>query len=194
MADLRRDLMAQIRVVELSGNHTPKELKELLFCERGMHHASIALLCAPQTYEGVLLTVTSFQRYFLETLACYEYLTYWEDLPATCADEPRPLANVMGALTPELEVAIRLFDQGVPVWLVRHASCFPNSTILVHCVEPSLDEMELKLLPGSAVIWGGEGGAFRNRVCQSLRMANIRLGHSAYQALPGRFVTVANQG
>lgn len=52
----------------------------------------------------------------------------------------------------------------------------------------------LDLLPGSAVIWGGHAGAFCNRVCQSLCSANIDLGHSAYEAGPGHFVTVANQG
>lgn len=193
-ADLRRDLMAKIREVAISGRHTREELKELHFCERGMHLSSVSLICAVQSYEGILLTATSFQRYFLETLACYEYLTYWKNLPVNDSNKPRPLAHVMGALTVEVEIAVRLFDEGVPVWLARHPSCFPLSTILLNEVSPTVDEMELKLLAGSAVIWAGEAGAFRNRVCQSLRMANINLGHSAYRALPGRFVTVANQG
>ena len=74
-ATLRKEFMAKIKVEVISGKHTAEELKELKFCERGMHFASIALMCAPQSYEGILLTVTSFQRYFLETLACYKYLT-----------------------------------------------------------------------------------------------------------------------
>jgi len=53
-ARLRRELMAKIKIEVSSGRHSKLELKELLFCECGMHFASIALLCAPQTYEGVL--------------------------------------------------------------------------------------------------------------------------------------------
>jgi len=193
-ADLSRDLMGKVKKQVISGQHTKEELKDILFCQHGMQFASLTLLHAPQNYEGVLLTVTSFQRYFLETLACYEYLTYWKDMPMNVSDEPRRTAHVIGALTYEVEVAMNLFDKGVPVWLVRHASSFPLTTILVNEVRPALDPMVLELLPGSAVIWGGDSGAFRNRVCQSLRMASINLGHSAYQAAPGRFVTVANQG
>ena len=193
-ADLRSKLMAKIKKEASTEKYTKEELKDLLFCQRGMHFASVALLHAPQNYEGVLLTATQFQRYYLETLACFEYLTYWKDMLPNTSSEPRPVAHVVGALTPEVEVTIDLFDKGIPVWLVRHPSVFPLSTVLVNEVWPTLDPMELDLLPGSAVLWAGDACAFRNRVCQSLRMANINLGHSAYQATPGRFVTIANQG
>jgi hypothetical protein len=195
-SDMSRELMAQIKELRVSGQYKNEELKELLFCERGMQFASISLLHAPQSYEGVLLTFTSFQRYFLETLACYDYLVEWKNMPMNVSGQPRPTAHVVGALTHEIEVAVELFDKGIPVWLVRHCSAFPlSSIVLENEVFPTLDEtIELKLLPGSGVIWAGPAGAFRNRVCQSLRSSNINLGHSAYEAAPGRFVTVANQG
>jgi hypothetical protein len=193
-AEMTFELMSRIRNGELSSKFPAEDLRDLYFCMRGMHFASIGLLHGPQNYQGILLTVTHFQRYYLETLACYEYLTRWRDMPPNTSSQARKVQHVMGALTPDVEVAIDLFDKGVPVWLVRHASMFPLSTILINEVSPTLDPMELDLLPGSAVIWAGDAGAFRNRVCQSLRMASINLGHSAYQATPGRFVTVANQG
>lgn len=194
-SDLSRELMEKVKQEVVSGRHTRAELKDALYCQRGMQFASITLLHAPQNYEGILLTVTSFQRYFLETLACYEYLTFWKDMPMNDSAQPRSVAHVVGALTSDIQVAVDLFDKGVPVWLVRHSSCFPASTVLVDNVYPTLDSsICLDLLPGSAVIWAGHAGAFRNRVCQSLRSANITLGHSAYEAGPGRFVTVANQG
>jgi hypothetical protein len=192
-ARLRRELMAKIKIEVLSGRHSKLELKELDFCECGMHFASIALLCAPQTYEGVLLTATSFQRYFLETLACYDYLTYWRDLRPNPIDEPRGTAHVIGTLTVEVELAVEFYDKGIPVWLVRRPCDFPLSTIILNLVYPTLEPMELDFLAGSVALWSGPAGAVRNRVCQSLRMANIRLGHSAYQAPPGPFLPVNNQ-
>lgn len=192
-ATLRKEFMAKIQVEAISGKHTAEELKELKFCERGMHFASIALMCAPQSYEGVLLTVTSFQRYFLESLACYEYLTHWKTLEGNQSDEPRIPAHVIGTLTHDIQLATEFFNLGIPVWLVRHPEDFALSTIVRESVEPSREPAELSPMLGSAIIWSGAAGAFRNRVCQSLRMANISLGHSAYQALPGRFITVGNQ-
>ena len=67
------------------------------------------------------------------------------------------------------------------------------STIVRATVEPDREPAELSPMLDSAIIWSGAAGAFRNRVCQSLRMSNISLGHSAYQALPGRYITVGNQ-
>lgn len=192
-AHLRAALMAKVQIEALSGKHKPEEVKDLRFCERGMQFASIALQCAPQTYEGVLLTVTSFQRYFLETLACYDFLTYWKELGPNLSGEPREAAHVVGTLTHEVQVAIEFFELGVPVWLVRQASAFPPSTVVRHVIWPTLDPMELEFMDGSVALWSGPSGAFRNRVCQSLRMANIRLGHSAYQAPPGVYLPVSNQ-
>ena len=190
---LRKELMAKIKVDVISGQYTPEELKELKFCERGMWFASIALNCAAQTYEGTLLTVTSFQRYFLETLACYEYITHWKKLDGNLADEPRTPAHVIGAVTVDLQLAIEFYDLGIPVWLVRHPADLPLSTIVGAVVDPSREPPDVAPMHGSSILWSGPAGAFRNRVCQSLRMANINLGHSAYQALPGRFITVGNQ-
>jgi len=190
---LRRDLMAKIKIEVASGKHSTQELKELLFCERGMQFASITLVCAPQTYEAILLTATSFQRYFLETLACYEYLTHWKDLPANPNDEPRAVAHVIGTLTVEVEVAVELYDKGVPVWLVRRPPDFPLSTTIVNLVYPTIEPMEFEFLHGSVALWSGPAGAFRNRVCQSLRMSNIQLGHSAYHAPAGPYLPVNNQ-
>ncbi|KIM39166.1 hypothetical protein M413DRAFT_75409, partial [Hebeloma cylindrosporum] len=129
-ATMRKDLMAQIQEAVLTGEHTPADLRDLKFCERGMQFASISLLCAPQSYEGVLLTVTSFQRYFLETLACFDYMTIWKTLPPNEKEQPRPTSHVMGTLTCDIEKAVEFFDMGIPVWLVRHPQDFPPSTII----------------------------------------------------------------
>ena len=170
---LQRELMAKIKIEVSSGRHSKLELRELLFCECGMHFALVALLCTPQTYEGVLLTATSFQCYFLETLACYDYLTFWRDLRLNLIDEPRGTAHVIGTLTVEVELAVEFYDKGIPVWLVRRPCDFLLLTIIINLVYPSMELMELAFLDGSVALWSGPAGAFWNHVCQSLCMANL---------------------
>jgi len=149
--------------------------------------------CTPQTYKGILLTVTSFQHFFLETLACYDYITYWRDLQLNPINEPQGVTLVVGTLTVEVELAIQFYDKGIPVWLVRRPCDFPLSTTIANVIYPTLEPMEFEFLPGSVALWSGPARAFRNRVCQSLRSANIRLSHSAYQAPAGPFLPVNNQ-
>jgi len=183
--NLRTNLSTEIKTLR---NDIPEKLPqfgELNYCETGMLYACIALECAPQSYELTLLTVTSFQRYFLETLACYDYLSYWSLLPAV--DTPREVNNTrIGAITAEIEVATRLYMEGVPVWLVRAPSEFlPNTNIINKCW-PSLPKgMVSEYLPKVAPIFNGSPSAIRNRACQGLRAHNIRLRHAAYTLGPG---------
>ena len=137
--------------------------------------------------------MTSFQRYFLETLACYEFLTYWKNLQLNDDDEPQPVAHVVGTFTVDIELAIKLFHQGVPVWLVRHPQNFPLSTTILNLVAPTFEPMELEFLEGSTPLWSGDASAFHNRVCQFLWIASIRLGHAAYKVPVGHFLPVVNQ-
>ena len=188
---LRKEFMAKIKVDLMQ--YTPEELKELKFCKHGMWFASIALMCTPQSYKGTLLTVTSFQWYFLETLVCYKYLTHWKKLGGNLADEPCTLTHVIGTMTVDIQLVIEFFDLGIPVWLVQHPADLPLLTIVRAVVDPSHKPPDLAPMDGSSILWSGPAGAFHNWVCQSLRMANINLGHSAYQALPGHFITVGNQ-
>ena len=150
-------------------------------------------MCVPQSYKGILLTVTSFQRYFLETLACYEYLMHWKTLEGNQSDEPCIPAHVIGTLTHDIQLATEFFNLGIPVWLVQHPEDFALSTIVRATVEPSCEPAKLSPMLDSAIIWLGATGAFCNCVCQSLRMSNISLGHSAYQALLGCYIIVGNQ-
>lgn len=82
------DIMVKVKIKAKSEKHKPKEVRDLYFCEHGMQFMLVCLICAPQTYKGVLLTVISFQRYFLETLAYYKYLMYWKELGPNLLDKP----------------------------------------------------------------------------------------------------------
>ena len=115
---LRKEFMVKIKVDMISRQYTPEELKELKFCECGMWFASIVLMCVPQSYEGTLLTVTSFQQYFLETLACYEYIIHWEKLEGNLANEPHTPMHVIGTVMVDIQLEIEFFNLGIPVWLM----------------------------------------------------------------------------
>jgi len=139
-----------------------------------------ALDCAPQTYTLTLLTFASFQRHFLEALACHDYFADWSLRPAT--DKPRDIdLSIMGTITPHLEEAIRFYMQGVPVWLIRPPSQFPKDANIGGRCAPSLpDHLDKQRLPDAIPIYKEGPSAFRNRACQGLRAHSIRLGHAAY--------------
>jgi len=83
----------------------------------------------------------------LETLVCYDYITYWRDL-LNPIDEPQGVMHVIGTLAVEVELAIQFYDKGIPVWLVRHPCDFPLSTTIANMIYPTLEPMEFEFLPG----------------------------------------------
>ena len=98
----------------------PNQLNEMKHSWQGMHFASLALLIAPQSFLMTLLTITSFQRHFLETLACYKYFKVY--LPLKLSGNTNVLRadySLMGTFTCSLQVAQEMHQLGVPVWLVR---------------------------------------------------------------------------
>ncbi|KDR70612.1 hypothetical protein GALMADRAFT_144515 [Galerina marginata CBS 339.88] len=113
----------------------------ILYYISGSYHS---LTFAPLTFNQSLLTFTTFQRYFLETLACYEYFTVWKPMGRLLGDSPRPVdKSVMGAIVFDInEVATHLFLLGVEVWLLRPASQIPKSIkISYECTPLILEDL-----------------------------------------------------
>lgn len=183
--EIRVELAEKIKRLVRSNEFPEKDCAEMLYSDRGMCFSSLGLICAPQSYIMTVLTVTSFQRHYLEALACYEYLTIWrKKVPSP--DKPLSVdPSIVGAVTCDVEVAMELHQLGVPVWLVRPPSKVPLSTKIVMNCDPSLPTMTPRFLPSSRNIYEGDASALKNRACQSLRMGNIRLGHSSFVRPPG---------
>jgi hypothetical protein len=197
---LRKDLVAgftamrkalSVKVDELVGRGDLQEfqLREMLHSKRGMHFAQVALDCAPQDYLMTLLTTTSFQRHFLETLACYTYFTkyYPRTLSNIFTNHPVDL-SLMGTITSSLDVAIQLNQLGVPVWLVRPPEAISKTmNVESHVFNRTIDLSRLvpRVYPGTVCVFSGRPSAVRNRVCQALRLKNIQIPHSAYEMQPG---------
>jgi len=114
---LRKALSARIKTLRDQFPERVHQFRELTYCETGMTFDWCALDCAPQMYTLTLLMFASFQRHFLEALACHDYFADWSlRLPT---DKPRDVdLSIMGAITPHIEEAVRFYMQGVPVWLI----------------------------------------------------------------------------
>ena len=141
-----------------------------------------------QLHEMMLLTTTSFQRHFLETLACYMYFTKF--FPSTLSNvftnHPVDL-SLMGTITSSLDVAIQLNQLGAPVWLVHPPEAISKmmnieSRIFKQSIDPS--HLVPQVYPGTICIFSGHPSAIRNRICQMLRLKNIQIPHSTYEMQP----------
>jgi len=132
------------------------------------------------------MTVASFQRYYLECLACIDYFTIW--IPCIGDGESvaiRPVdTSVMGAVTPNLAEAQKLYQQGVLVWLIRPSNkLLPDMkvveqvTLLSSLVAPQ--HFEKTIHPGIQAVMTSPPSAVRNRACQANHIGGINLGHSA---------------
>lgn len=162
------------------------DLVNLRHCLEAMRFAVIILECSPQTYQLTLLTITGFQRSYLEVLACYEYLTIFKDKPFS--EHPEVDTTLMGTVTFSLEVAQYMYSKGVPVWLVRSPHEFAPSTPIWAAAIPRMPSEALRpAMNFSQPVFKGEASAVRNRACQAIRVGNVRHGHRAYGMVPGDF-------
>lgn len=189
---LRRSLAAKIKLLESDTRFSGVERAELLYSKQAMQFASIILQCAPQSFELTLLTLTGFQRHFLEALACYEYLTIYRDLDCSDIDQGDCSIgadnSLIGTFTSSLEIAEKMYRQRVPVWLVRPpAHVLTTTTIVAHIYPQLIENLKPNFLPNSQPVYKGHASAVRNRACQALKVGNIQLGHGAYTVQPGDF-------
>lgn len=183
---LSDDLRKRAEDLILLKSHSSFDIANLRHCMESMKFAVVILECAPQTFQLTLLTVTGFQRYYLEVLACYEYLTIFRDRPIS--DNPTVDPTIMGTITYSLEIAQRMFSKGVPVWLVRSPDEFASSTpIFTSTLPRNPPEAMVPALCGSQPVFKGEASAIQNRACQAIKVGNVRHGHTAYALIPGDF-------
>lgn len=164
----------------------PSQFRDMEHCRIGMMNAVAILGCAPQTRHDTLMTVASFQRYYLECLACVDYFTIW--VPRIGDGDGvaiRPVdTSVMGAVTPNLAEAQKLYQQGVSVWLIRPPNKLLPDMKVVEQVTPlsslvAPQHFEKTIHPGTRAVMCSPPSAARNRACQANRIGGINLGHSA---------------
>ncbi|KDR79081.1 hypothetical protein GALMADRAFT_63130, partial [Galerina marginata CBS 339.88] len=195
---LRKTLSSRIQALIDVGRWAENQYDEIKFNKTGMHYLSLTLTFAPQTYEDTLLTVTTFQRHVLEALACYAYLTVWKtrEMNLDVDAPPRPVdKTIMGALTVDTNVAIRLHALGVPTWLIRTPSSIPHDMNICHECDPSIPSgLVREVMPNKPAAYIGVACATRNRACLRTGMQSIRLGHSAFNITSEQLVSNYENG
>ncbi len=183
---LRVELRKKVDVLIHERHMSDVQARELRYCSRALQYSSITLETAPQNYLFTVLNLTSFQRLFLETLACYEYFTVW-DQRKTSLDRLPVDTSIMGAFTCNPEQAEEFNQIGVPVWVVRHCSQLTTKMMKVGVPVFARDPEGSVFTPHreAGTVFTGHPSAVRNRVCQGLRMSQVKLGHAAYEQQPG---------
>jgi len=192
---LRQDLIDGLKAMRLKLSDLvnllvkeldPSQVNEMRHSQRGMWFASIALDIAAQDNLMTLLTFTSFQRHFLETLACYTYFKEFAPRRFTGNVDPHPVdLRLMGTFTCSLQVAQDMHQLGVPFWLVRRPvgiSKNMNVGSNVNLRDPD-EHCVRTIFAGTIRAHNGPPTAVRNRVCQTLRIENIQIDHSAYHGM-----------
>jgi len=97
--DMARELSDKILKAKTLAPEEPEKYRDMEHSRRGMLAAIAILDCAPQSEHATLMTVASFQRHFLESLACYEYLTVWRLRESDAMTDIHPVdTSIMGMI------------------------------------------------------------------------------------------------
>ena len=168
------------------GGH-PDDFCDFCYGQQGMLIASIVLEVGPQTQLMTLFTPTGFQRFYLESLAFYDFHTKWNDVLSS-ASQKRPADTlIVGAVTCHLHVAQMFCMASVPVWLFRVPYQIA-SHIKIASVGTTLSEFDglvKDIFPNTACIMPSPPSPIRNRASQVMRNALVSIGPSAYDIRPG---------
>jgi len=186
---LRKELDQKIEALIASQPYlTPADLRDMRFAQHGMLMSGTLLSFAAQSRLMTLLNVTTFQRFYLETLAFYDSFTKWEERLLTPRETPHPVdLSVMGLVTRQQDIAQKYYHLGVPVWLVRQASAMMADMKVWSTVWPTTDYpgmVEAKY-PNTVMFFQSAPSPLRNRVSVSLGVANVSFGPASREYHPG---------
>lgn len=117
-----RELVARVKMFR---DVTQNQNTFLQSITQVMRHSCIRLACLPSTFQEMVIGVTEFQRYYLETLGTLDYLQLFKPYMdnALGADSPMPLqSGRIGAFITDPHIAQEFFDAGLPFYFVRTVS------------------------------------------------------------------------
>lgn len=180
---LRQELSIKVNALVHSRGGDPARFRDIRHTQRGMINTSVCLRCAPQSPYMTLLTATSFQRYYLETLA-WEFYDKWDSQMVSPPEDVQVDYSIMGAWTCNLDTAETFRQAGIPVWLVRGPHQVTSSLKVANIVPAILPSMVEDVYPNTAIIFTSPPTPFRNRVSLCLRVAGVEIGPSAREYYP----------
>lgn len=164
--------------------YSANDYKDLMHSTYGMKSINTVLLRAPQSFNHTLLSVCTFQRYFLESLAIFDYLRYWKRPENFVDNEPLPVRHdLMGIFTHQLSVAQDLYKKGVPVWLVRRPEDLPRNMNIRSAGRFVVPENLVKdVLPGFDPVWDDiDMSPLRIKSVYRIKDPDLHLGHTSFR-------------
>lgn len=135
LKQLRKDLMTEVSRQEIDpGCHSSRrDHIKLQEAATAMRHHFVALEQMLQPFVYTVVTLTSFQRSYLETRALLDKIQKFNKRYSLC-DTPScwPVDNsLMGIVTDRISLVHELYLKGVPVWFVRSAASVSSATNIV---------------------------------------------------------------
>lgn len=141
-------------------------------CPRALTHlprqmllVAVALQHSVYDFHHLQYMWASFQRFYLEVMALYDYLTKWMPLMAktTLSNEACIPVNdkLMGAFTDDPIIVMKLARLGVPVWRICRSHDVPRNICIARIcfVTPSQVVLEPAVPPLPVLYRGYAGGA-----------------------------------
>ena len=155
------DLVCQTtdRVIQhKSKQPRPNEINHINFCEVSMR-TSFHSLSFPSTFRDIIIQVTNVQRYWLEANAWLDWMDIYRNktlaLPSSVTPSVR--TDFMGGYSTDPKAVARLYQAGIPVWLLRQDDQITSETIVqrvVGLVSPSEIVTNHGLFPDSSYYSG----------------------------------------
>lgn len=100
----------------------PKTNKHLLLLVRAMQDSFARLKSLKTKFTEMRLAVTEFQRYYLETYGCLDYLEIYKPRMEGLRPQAESVENCVGAFTHSARTVQEFCNAGLPVWFLRPSS------------------------------------------------------------------------
>lgn len=182
--ELRQELCNKVNQLISDRGGDPYRFRNMRHSQRGMINTSVCLRCAPQSRYMTLLTATSFQRFYLETLAWFDLFDRWDARMGCPTTNVTVDDTIIGAWTCTLDIAETFRQAGIPVWLARGPHQVTSSLNVASLEGAILPPMVQDIYPNTAFIYNSPPTPFRNRISLSLCVASVEIGPSAREYYP----------
>jgi hypothetical protein len=149
-----------------------------------MMYLAFALRDSVFDFRQIKYLVSGFQRFYLESMAMFDYCFYWlPKMAITPLSNGGPVATVrtdlMGAFTDDPLVMMRLHSNGIPAWFVRRTSDVPLSMSVINVVPITpATVVTAQANPEFRVLYKGYAGAACSAACTTLTPGGIAYGFS----------------
>ncbi|KAJ3488155.1 hypothetical protein NLI96_g3039 [Meripilus lineatus] len=170
------------RISIVQRNTSPRHIN---FCDLSMR-ASMSCLSFPSTYRDLVVQVANVQRYWLEAEALLKYEDVYKAKFLSTneyndAHSAEPNTSVMGCYTSDPVAAFKLFNAGIPVWLIRSPELFTREVAVGAVVMTKKPhDIEIRMSGFGQRVYSGHVGERHH--------AAVSMGGHTYMDIPRIFI------